>query len=343
MKILLIADCHLCAPLGTHLPKNLAAVRDGEMFETFRRSIADGIGRGCRAVIVAGDLFDGPAVPMRVKNAVCALFETYPDVPFLYVSGNHEKEALTGTLPKNLRVFGTGWGYFDYESVRFLGRSDTAALTYSDMPVSDEKINIAVLHGSWDSEINLRNAAGHGVALFALGHYHSFAVRTLADGAQAVYPGTPEGHGFDETGEKGYVIFDTERRKAEFVPMAKRRYFDIPVDISDVNEEHEIPELVGEALSCVKSGDLCRIRLTGKVREGLSRDPERLRARFSDRYFLFLTEDETVLAPRAADYRFDKSLRGEFLRAVLGAEDLTEKEKHEVADLGLTLLSEGVR
>lgn len=48
------------------------------------------------------------------------------------------------------------------------------------------------------------------------------------------YPGCPQGRGFDETGDRGFLFGDVEpgRVDMQFVPFARRRYEILTVDVS---------------------------------------------------------------------------------------------------------------
>ena len=48
------------------------------------------------------------------------------------------------------------------------------------------------------------------------------------------YCGCPEGRGFDETGDKGVLVGEVSpgEAKLEFVPLCKRRYREITVDVT---------------------------------------------------------------------------------------------------------------
>ena len=341
MKFLLTADLHLAAPLNTHLSPEKSAMRDRELTEAFRRLCEDGIRRGARAVLIAGDLFDGENVPARTREAVFAVLRDKGEIPFFYIPGNHDRHWLIGeNMPRNLYIFGDGWSSYTLGEVTIFGRADIENLTFSDLyPVPSRK-NIVLLHGAWNKEIPLTEAAGRSIDLLALGHYHTYATQVIDGRGVAVYPGTPEGRGFDETGEKGYALYDTESSDVTFIPCMRRCIHDIPVDITGITTGAQIPALVHAATANIPADDLLRVRLTGRVAPGIERDLRGLEARFSDRFFLFLAEDESELLLRPEDYIYDRTLRGEFIRQVM-ASDLDEREKHAIMDCGLSALAGG--
>ena len=49
-------------------------------------------------------------------------------------------------------------------------------------------------------------------------------------------------------------------------------------------------------------------------------------------------KEECRLVLRQEEYREEKSLKGEFLRRVMGSENLTEEEKEKIVLLGIGLL-----
>ena len=72
----------------------------------------------------------------------------------------------------------------------------------------------------------------------ALGHIHSFEKEPLDKRGVYCYSGTLEGRGFDECGDKGFVLLDVNDNKitSEFVKFAKRTLHELVYDISGKND-----------------------------------------------------------------------------------------------------------
>ena len=71
------------------------------------------------------------------------------------------------------------------------------------------------------------------------------------------YPGCPQGRGFDETGDKGFLFGDVTAEGAdlEFIPFARRRYQSVTADVTDCDPA----EAVRQALEGDCGQDICRV------------------------------------------------------------------------------------
>ena len=70
MKLIHCADIHLGSPMQTHMTARQAATRSAEVLRSFVRMTQYARENGVRAVIIAGDLFDGDRVRERTVDAV---------------------------------------------------------------------------------------------------------------------------------------------------------------------------------------------------------------------------------------------------------------------------------
>ena len=81
------------------------------------------------------------------------------------------------------------------------------------MPYTAGRVNIVVLHGQIASvsgvdQVNLKRIQGENIDYLALGHIHSHSAEKLDSAGYYCYPGCLEGRGFDECGEKGFILLD---------------------------------------------------------------------------------------------------------------------------------------
>ena len=92
---------------------------------------------------------------------------------------------------------------------------------------------------------------------------------------QYIYFGCLEGRGFDEIGEKGFVVIDTnEKISFKFVPNCSRVFEEVTVDISGTQDIFTAYQKVLSFIKC-KPSDIVRINLTGEVSydtEGLDKE-----------------------------------------------------------------------
>lgn len=348
MKIIHTGDLHLCSPLTSRLSAEKAKKRGREIEESFAALCERGYELGASAFIIAGDLFDSERISARSLETVLAVIARHSGMDFFYLAGNHEGNALkerAKVLPANLKLFGGGWTYYDLDGVRISGRRETASDMFSALELGKEK-NIVILHGELRDKtreggiIGLSDFDKLNIDYMALGHYHTYSVRQFGRGA-AVYAGTPEGRGFDETGEKGFCLIDTdgERVTHRFIPSAKRKLLIEEIDISDAETTADIWGLIEKRISGIGRENILRVLLTGRRKPELIINRDIISSEYGRVFFYFEIKDETKLAVCPDDYRFDKSLKGEFIRLCFAEESLSEEERDKIIECGIAALS----
>ena len=349
MKIIHTSDLHLSSPLTSKLPVSKQIKRRKELFDTFERICIYAKSQEADAVIIAGDLFDTDTVTQRDINSILSVIESCERQRFLYVCGNHEGKVLStsGTqIPKNLTVFGEGWSYVDIGEVTFAARCDPEGDIFSELMLNEKRKNVVILHGeARDSGrgkdiINLADAKGKSIDYLALGHYHTYRQITVDRRATAVYCGTPEGRGFDEIGELGFVQIDTENGISHrFVPFCKRTVSNIEADITELGTEAQVRCAMEKALENIDRKDMVRITLIGERTPELRYDIDRISGSRKDDFFYLEIVDNTKLHLDPDEYKYDKSLKGEFIRLCLAEEELSPEEKEQIIQCGLSALA----
>ena len=350
MKILHTSDIHLFSPLNTTLEPSKVNIRRKELLSTFDRMINRAICEGVEVFIIAGDLFDSEVSRDACERTFASMARAR-SIQFLYLIGNHEsgREQLNGVdIPSNLKIIGDDWTYFDYNSLHIVGRSTNSPDMFSTLSLNKNDINIVVLHGELGTgrgrdTIPQRDISGLGIDYLALGHYHSYSVNKIDERGVAVYSGTPEGRGFDEAFPCGFVIIDTVggRISHEFVPFAKRRIFDIEVDVGALNARSEYESALTNALALARECDIVRVTLTGERGADVYADTEYLSSIFAQKYFHFEIRDKSTVKIDIEAYKNDKTMVGEFIRLVSSEEGLTSREKSDIIMLGIKALRAG--
>ena len=348
MKILHTADLHLGSVMTSRLSSEKARERGVELFTSFERLAGNAVLHGARLFIIAGDLFDTQKLSTRNIDRVIDVIAGHPHIDFLYLPGNHEKNALSESgraLPNNLKIFGKEWTYFEYDDVVIAGKSEISANMFTELKVNEAKKNVLVLHGavadrSGADNVGLREARGLGIDYIALGHYHSYDTFEVDDRCTAVYSGTPEGRGFDECGEKGYVIIDTERGRVthEFHKSAKRTVHIKNVDISYLSKSLEVQDAVAKGLYEIPSSDLVRVVISGRRAQDLFPDRDGIASKYRDKFYYFEVKDESKTAIDMDAFKYDKSLKGEFMRLCLADTELSDEDREEVIRAGISAL-----
>lgn len=352
MKIIHTSDLHLDSPLTARLPADKLRERKRELLRGFCDLVTEAGRIGATAVIIAGDLFDSERVTARTRDTVLDAIAAAANISFFYLRGNHDGSFDTSTraIPKNLYSFeGDGWvGYDLCAGVRIVGHNAPLDSDFSALNslLREEDVNICVLHGELRDRGNGGESfgkgatTGHGIDYLAMGHYHSYSEEQLDERTVAVYCGTPEGRGFDETGEKGYSLIEISSGKLthRFVPFAKRRIREVEVNASGATSHRDISERAAFALRSVPVTDIVRLKLVGGIQPGVWKDTEALAEEFGSRFYYFEVKDATRLEIRPEDFIGDRSLKGEFIRTVSAASDLDEETKMRIINCGLHAL-----
>ena len=349
MKILHTSDIHLDSPLTSRLPADKVRERRRELLSGFGRMVEEAKGLGVRAMIIAGDLFDSERISQRALDTAIDIFEGANEIEFFYLPGNHEGDALTlsgRTLPSNLKTFGKEWTYYNAGNLTIAGRSEIREGMFESLDLPKDGKNIVVLHGETrertasPESIGLRDASGRNIDYMALGHYHSNRAEAIDDRGAAVYSGTPEGRGFDETGDKGYVIINTDGPKLSysFHPFAARKLHIVRLDISGVVRTAEIAERADRALRYLPPSDIVRLELCGKYFPNLWKDTDALIKLFEHKFYYFEVKDSSRIAINPDDYKHDKTLKGEFIRTVSADDSLDEETKEKIIACGINAL-----
>lgn len=272
LKILLTADWHLDSPLTGFSPAQRQVLKEAQ--SQLPGKIADLCRREeCDLVLLAGDIFDGPASRETLDGLKRALEQC--QVPVLIAPGNHDhlgrNSPWTGeswpenvlVFPENMeivpipardcRIYGAGFDSMDCPGL--LG--DFAAS-------GDETYQIGLFHGdplqknSPCNPITAAQVRQSGLDLLALGHIHK-AGTFRAGKTLVAWPGCPMGRGWDETGEKGVCIITLgPEPEIRAVSLNVPKFHQMELDIG------EDPLLALEqVLPAGGSQDFFRITLTG--------------------------------------------------------------------------------
>ena len=349
MKILHTSDVHIDSPLTSRLPQSKVRERRKELLSRFVKLVENAIYHGAKAVIIAGDLFDSQRASKKAIDTVLNTIEDSANITFFYLIGNHEGDVLRNcgrALPGNLKIFGEEWTYFNIDDVTFAGRSNISQNMFDSLSLSGDRKNIVVLHGelrdrsSSPDIIGLKDAQGKNIDYLALGHYHHYSSEAIDDRGAAVYCGTPEGRGFDETGDKGYVLISTDGTRVlhSFCSMAKRRLYIVPLELDGIVRTTEIGDRAERVLSGIQRDDIVRLELTGRYFPNLFKDTDSLVRTFERRFYYFEVKDSSRIAINPDDFKNDMSLKGEFIRTISSDGSLSDEEKEKIIACGISAL-----
>ena len=350
LKLIHCADIHLGSKMEAKLPSAKVEERRRELRQTFNRMIEYARENDVRAILLSGDVFDSDRPLRRDKTFFYEAVKGNPNIDFIYLRGNHDgKESYTEEGLDNLLTFSSEWTVYSYGNIDIAGielADENALSLYSTLSLDTSKTNIVMLHGTVSDQsgnglVNVRELKGRHIDYIALGHYHSWREESLDDRTRYAYSGCLEGRGFDETGEKGFVLLEIDENDGKitssFVPFAYRMIRELCVDIGDCDGAYAVYNKICEKHTW-DTGDILRVILSGEIDfegDGLSDEVEE---RLEDRCYFASVKNKTVRRINIDDYNTDITLRGEFVRSVLHSEGYTDDEKKQIITYGLRVL-----
>ena len=277
MRLLHVADVHLGASLSAF--GNAAEARRRAIVGAFRQLPQLATTHRADALLVAGDLFDGPEPGVAARAAAAEVFAELIDSgrPVFAVPGNHDShhfqpnpyrddlggaqillEASMGepasaeTANGTLHVYGVA-----YDPA--IGADPLEGFVRSSLPGT----HVALLHGSipsapqWNASPNgftlLPDALRHlDVDYIALGDHHRYRDAGSFDGLPACYPGSFAAINLAEVGPRGVVLVeldDDAPPRTRLIPSGVEEVVDLGrLDVSDSNSALEIVQKVTEQL-----------------------------------------------------------------------------------------------
>lgn len=344
MKLLHTGDLHLDSSFCAYGAKDAEKQRQNgrdllvRIFECAKKE-------ECQLILIAGDLFDSKFVSPESAALFCSLVENSGIVTAVS-PGNHDFYTDNGFYAKAKQKLGDKLILFtspelqifdiDEIKVRLFGYAFTSpSLTQSPLsdghvPMDNGYVRILCGHGDTTAPVSrycpitMGDIEKFGFDYAALGHVHNPKEKEDENG-RVRYCGFAEGRSFDELGEGGVWIVDTDRDKClcKRVIVSKKGFFRTEADIENL-ESHS--ELIGKLSDISKSFTLkfgegvhLRITLCGRADEGAVRHAmasvESIRA---DSKLAYLEiDDETMPYLDGAYLERDATLRGELYRILL--------------------------
>ena len=351
MKIIHCSDAHLDSAMERNLSQAQARERNAEICATFGRLVKYAAENQVDAVLIAGDLFDTDRVSARTADYVMERIRGAETVEFFYLRGNHDEAAdvFAGMeLPDNFKTFGKKWVRYHRGEVAITGLEldrENWEDAFDRLVLDPEDINIVMLHGqistqSGEELIPLPKLRGRHIDYLALGHIHSYQKEKLDDRGDWCYCGCPEGRGFDECGEKGFVLLDIQDRqiRSSFVPFARRRLEEVTVDITDLTTVSQLQTAMEQAAKDISSESMVKFTLSGSYTLETQKDLGFLRKMLEPNFYFVKIKDESHLKIEKESYEHDVSLKGEFIRMVM-ASDKSPEEKEQIILWGIRALA----
>ena len=360
MRLLLFSDLHLDTHFSWAGPK-AARLRRRNLRSTLTKIVKLAVELDVDALCCGGDLYEHERFTPDTGEFLRASFEEIDPLPVFIAPGNHDWYGPASLYHQvswspNVRVFTEN--RFSPEVLEsgftLWGAAHRAPANTPDLlsgfQVDRTGINVALFHGSenggfsWQEESKVAHApfvaeeisrAGFSHAL--LGHFHR-----PVDSPLHTYPGNADPLEFGEDGERGAVLVSVGGDGF----VARQRYnvassvvSDITLDISGATHTGQVQDKVRETLAS-RSG-FVRLTLTGEISASVDLDPAEFTA-------VVVAPHLDALSARISKVRasydldalaHEATVRGQFVRDVEAAGDLSDDERRRVLTTGLRALA----
>lgn len=357
VKILHTADLHIGAK-EAHL-EAAAAQRRNETLLTFEGMVRKAEECEVSLFLIAGDAFDYNTVEEGLVKGFFRCVEAAKGISFVYAAGNHDPLSAESPfnrfkLPQNLHILPPADGciFFENLGVRVYGASFNSTYKsgterFSVTPPQDDIINIMCIHGDLKADggsnynpISEAFIAESGMDYIALGHKHTRTDIMRTGSTLYAYCGCPEGHGFDETGEKGVFIGEVSRGDArlQFVPTARRMYICEEIDVTDTADiANRLLFTLKEKYGNSYRENLYKLVLVGTLPEGQKIDLAEAAARISAEVYFAKLYDRTQTEIDFEQLALEQSLKGVFTKNMLARINAAPAEEKEGLTAALRL------
>ncbi len=345
MKIIHSADIHLGSKVNT-FPKDISDARKEELRNSFKRMVDYAKNNDVSAIIISGDLFDSDKPFQKDKDFFFSVVKNNPSIDFYYLRGNHDESGDSLEF-SNLKTFSSDWQTYDLGEVSITGveiTKDNATSIYSTLSLDEKALNIVMLHGQTSDSVGVNKVCisklkDKNIDYLALGHYHSYVENSIDNRGTYAYSGCLEGRGYDETGDKGFVLLEiTDKITHTFIPFSERKISLVTVDVSDFLDSYAMYERALE-VGKFSPNDIYRVELIGEVDAQVNDFASDIQKYLSGSVKYADVKDRTTKKIDISKYENDLSLKGEFVRSVYKSKDYSDEEKAQIIAYGLKALS----
>lgn len=331
LKILHSADWHMDSPFAAFTEAQRQSLRSAQ--REIPVKIAEACRtQGCDLVLLAGDIFDGRWTRETLELVQQALAECH--VPVLISPGNHDPWGpdcpWEEPWPSNVCVFPKMMARLDLPHLdcRVYGAGfssmDCPSLLEGFRAEEGPKWQIGLFHGdptgasSNYNPVTTAQIRNCGLDYLALGHIHKLGGLEIGR-TVCGWPGCPMGRGWDETGEKGYLIVTLDNgTRIQPVSLDTTRFYQKTVEVGDD------PAAALEAALPAMSRDFYRVTLQGYG----SPDLQTLCRRF-DRLPNLELRDQTTTPVNVWSQAGEDSLRGVYFQRLKDAAEMADPEERQ--------------
>lgn len=354
IKILHCADLHLGFEFSSLGDK--AAQRKRENFLAFERIISLCQKEEVDFLLIAGDLFDHLHIEAQIITELVEQINRIPGTVIAITPGNHDPFTIdscyyTRSWPENVVIFSNEMSCIIYEEKNVCLWGAGFNSTYhqdsffnnNQNDIDENMINICVIHGDLvpqgqNSMYNPMSKDSLRLSRFdyvAMGHVHKRTEIQKEGKTFFAYSGCPESHGFDELGDLGVYLGNISkgRNSLQFLKTCNRCYYEIPVEVSNIQTNQDIAELILQKLNDSFFDDarnhLYKIVLQGEVPIKFTIDPEGISQKISPYCYFSKIEDQTIIEIDYDSLAKEQTLKGIFVRKIYEKLEDAKSKKDE--------------
>lgn len=287
MKIGIISDLHL------------GYARFEEDSYTQAEEMLKDLSQKVNVILVAGDVFDSRIPKLETIRRAIEIFKKSKK-RVIAIHGNHERRTKGFDNPLNILASSEALEYIDMKTIVIEENGEKVAITgigsvpeeqaqetvkqfLEKQQLPADAFNILLIHQNITEIVNqtgltLEFLESLPFALIINGHIHK---RYEKLNGKLIVPGSTVITQLkkEETEPKGYIIYDTSTRKAEFFPANTRRFIYEEINFDKASEKNivEAVEAKVRELRANAPGAIIAIKLVGTLREGLKTSDIRLR------------------------------------------------------------------
>lgn len=346
MKLIHCADIHFGSKMDRLGVKK--DERKAELRTSFEYLIEYANDNDIKVVLLSGDIFDKSNPSIKDKDYFYDLIKKNKDINFYYLKGNHDIDLDDRDIEiDNLKVFTDEWQSFDEDGVKIYGiimDSANNSSFYSTLNTNKDDVNIVMLHGEVSDKvgqdcIKIDKLKNKNIDYLAIGHIHSYKTNKIDSRGYYCQPGCLMGRGFDECGEKGFVVINIDDKKVshEFVENKVKSIVHKIVDLTGCKTLDDVKSVTVKEMSTNEKKNIYRVELIGEIPYNLDFDESDIESSLSSYYFVNVKINTQTLIDEE-QFKDDKGIAGEFVRYVLNNDEYDEDTKKQIITTGLRAL-----
>lgn len=323
MKLIHTADILLDSSYSSQaLPPEVANRCRRRLRDALERILDRAAAWPADAVLIAGGLFHGERVSRETITWLRQAFEKIRPIPVFIAPGPLDacvpvSPYATEAWPANVYIFRRRvWSSHALANAPLTVHGfahDGGALTpdqFDKLAVDqDDRFHVALAHGKdttlfpdaapEQGAFSAKNLPD-GLAYVALGGHHNVASISETSGPVVRYSGSPEGHGFHETGDHFFLELELHARdggppdvQVQTVPVSRTRFTAQTIDCGCYTNADALVRAIRDRASTEHQATLARLTLTGHCAPALRPEMETLADVVAPHFEYLVWEDET--------------------------------------------------